>query len=65
MSDVRKWEMPPVPPGVTVVRDMEGYVWRKVGRSKRNFMCEGELIDWPELLYNYGPLTEVSEDGNK
>ncbi len=61
MTELRTWAMPETPAEVTAVMDMEGCVWRKVGRSKRTFMCEGELIDWPELLYNYGPLTEVTE----
>lgn len=59
----RVWTMPSCPPGVTAVRDMEGLVWRKVPRRKATFACAGELCDWPELLYNYGPLTEVTEDG--
>lgn len=61
-AEPRTFSMPNRPGGVTSVRDAEGNIWRLVSRRRKQiFACEGELAVWDDLLYYYGPLTEVRD----
>jgi len=60
MAEPRVFAVPSRPDDVTAVRDAEGDVWRLVSqRRKAIFTCEGEMATWDDLVYHYGPLTEV------
>lgn len=58
-SGPRTFTVPDRPDDVTSVTDAEGLAWKLVSRRRNRWHHDGEMIDWTDLVYHYGPLTEA------
>lgn len=64
-SEPRTFDMPKVPKNLHTVRDSEGVIWARQPRTKgrvwKTLDSPVQREEWPNLIYHYGPLTEVSQ----
>jgi hypothetical protein len=62
----RTWQVPSLPDAVAAVTDVESETWRRFGDPRRKlWVCDdGDEVKTEHLLISdYGPVTEVTDDG--
>jgi hypothetical protein len=67
MAEPRVIGMPKIPDDIKRVRDVEGEEWVRASRRNRTWRTVGAayvIVEEAELIYHYGELTEVTDDGS-